>query len=342
MGAPRNGAINLGTTYNVPMRYVAAAIQFEPTFARPDVNVPRLVSLAEEAALGGARLVVLPEMANIGYCFASRDEVSPFVQTVPGPFTRQLEAIAARRGCVIVCGMGEVDEESDLYYNTAVVVGPQGYVGKYRKTHFFSADAKWAVEGDLGFPVWETPVGRLGVEVCMDATYPETGRLLALQGAQVICFPTNWVGSIPPDHRWISQAFENGVYWVAANRCGSERGLEFLGGSCLIGPDGSVATTASTRDEILYGEIDLDGADTRRFRAGHTENKLADRRPALYREMLQNPYTWSPAYYHSLFGAAGLPEPRSSSIAVVQWPRSLSHVPVGPGAVRRGLPAGTR
>ena len=177
-------------------------------------------------------------MANIGYCFASREEVSPFVQPVPGPFTRQLEEIAARHGCVIVCGMGEVDEESDLYYNTAVVVGPQGYVGKYRKTHFFSADAKWAVEGDLGFPVWDTPVGRLGVEVCMDATYPETGRLLALQGAEVICFPTNWVGSIPPDHRWISQAFENGVYWIAANRCGSERGLEFLGGSCVIGPDG--------------------------------------------------------------------------------------------------------
>ncbi|HEY8685205.1 MAG TPA: nitrilase-related carbon-nitrogen hydrolase, partial [Chloroflexota bacterium] len=163
------------------MRYTAAAVQFEPSLARPDLNVPRLLALAEEAAARGARLVVLPEMANIGYCFDSRAEVSPFVQPVPGPFTRQLEAIASRQGCVIVAGMGEVDEESDLYYNTAVVVGPHGYLGKYRKTHFFSADAKWAVEGDLGLPVWDTPVGRLGVEVCMDSTYPETGRLLALQ-----------------------------------------------------------------------------------------------------------------------------------------------------------------
>jgi predicted amidohydrolase len=331
--------MHMPATYNMPMRYMGAAVQFEPTFARPDLNVPRLLSLAEEAATHGARLVVLPEMANIGYCFESRTEVSSFVQPVPGPFTRQLEEVASRHGCVVVCGVGEVEEESGLYYNTAVVVGPHGYLGKYRKTHFFSADAKWAVEGDLGLPVWDTPVGRLGVEVCMDATYPETGRLLALQGAQVICFPTNWVGSIPPDHRWISQAFENGVYWIAANRCGHERGLEFLGGSCIIAPDGHMQTVASSRDEIVYGEIDLDRADSRCFSVDRPEDKLADRRPGLYQEMLRAPYTWSPAYYHSLYGSPGLPEPRSSHIAVVQWPRSESAVPASVAAVCALLPA---
>lgn len=322
------------------MRYTAAAIQFEPTFARPDLNVPRLLALTEEAATHGARLVVLPEMANIGYCFAGREEVSSLVQPVPGPFTRQLEEIASRHGCVVVCGMGEVDEESDLYYNTAVVVGPQGYLGKYRKTHFFSADARWAVEGDLGLPVWDTPVGRLGVEVCMDATYPETGRLLALQGAEVICFPTNWIGSIPPDHRWISQAFENGVYWIAANRCGCERGLEFLGGSGVIGPDGVVQTVASSADEIAYGEIDLEVAASRRFRTAHPEHKLEDRRPESYREMMQTPYTWSPAFYHSLYGSPGLPEPRSSRIAVVQSARPGSDRPPDVAAVRSLLSEG--
>jgi predicted amidohydrolase len=326
-------------TYNAAMKYIAAAIQFEPILGRPDVNVPRLLALAEEAAMQGARLVVLPEMANIGYCFESRQEVSSFLQPVPGPFTRQLEAITARHGCVIVCGTGEVDEESDLYYNTAVIVAPQGYLGKYRKTHFFSADAKWAVEGDLGLPIWDTPVGRLGVEVCMDATYPETGRLLALQGAEVICFPTNWVGSIPPDNRWISQAFENGVYWVAANRCGHERGLEFLGGSCIVGPNGHAQSIASCPNEVVYGEIDRDLASSRRFRMGRPEHKLTDRRPELYREMLQTPYTWSPAYYHSLYGSPGLPEARSSRIAVVQWPRSATDIPAGSAAMCGLLPA---
>jgi predicted amidohydrolase len=321
------------------MRYVAAAIQFEPTLARPDLNVPSLLSLVEEAALHGARLVVLPEMANIGYCFDSREEVAPYLQPVPGPFTRQLEEVAARRGCVIVCGVGEVDEESDLYYNTAIVVGPQGYLGKYRKTHFFSADAKWAVEGDVGFPVWDTAVGRLGVEVCMDATYPEAGRLLALQGAEVICFPTNWVGSITPDHRWMSQAFENGVYWVTANRFGSERGLEFLGGSGIIAPDGTVRALASPGDGIVYAEIDLELARSRRFDTSRTEHKLADRRPELYLEMLQTPYTWSAAFYHSLYGSPGLPEPRSSRIAVVQCERPASDRPVTIDSVRSLLPA---
>jgi predicted amidohydrolase len=320
------------------MKYVAAAVQFEPKFARPDLNVPRLLALIEEAAVRGARLIVLPEMSNIGYCFESREEVAPYVQPVPGPFTRQIEEVSAHHGCVVVCGTGEVDEESDLYYNTAIVVGPQGYLGKYRKTHFFSADAKWAVEGDLGFPVWDTAVGRLGVEVCMDAIYPEAGRLLALQGAQVICFPTNWIGSVTPDHRWISQAFENGVYWVSANRFGEERGLEFPGGSGIIAPDGTVQVVASPDDEIVYAEIDLEFAGSRRFQADRPEHKLTDRRPDLYPEMLQTPYTWSPAFYHSLYGSPGLPEPRSSRIAVLQVEHPTSDRPATVDSIRSLLP----
>jgi predicted amidohydrolase len=322
------------------MQYVAAAIQFEPTFARPDLNVPRILTLIEDAAVRGARLIVLPEMANIGYCFDSREEIAPYVQPVPGPFTRQIEEVAARHGCVVVCGVGEVDEESDLYYNTAIVVGPHGYLGKYRKIHFFSADAKWAVEGDLGFPVWDTSVGRLGVEVCMDATYPEAGRLLALQGADVVCFPTNWIGNATPDHRWISQAFENGVYWVAANRFGRERGLEFPGGSSIIAPDGAVQVVASPDDEIVYAEIDLELTGSRRFQIDRPEHKLTDRRPDLYPEMLQTPYTWSPAFYHSLYGAPGLPESRSSHIAVVQVERPVSNRPATVDSIRSLLPSG--
>lgn len=315
------------------MKYLAAAIQFEPELGRPDANVPHLLSLAEEAALHGARLIVLPEMANVGYCFADRTEIAPYVQPVPGAFTSQVEALAARYACVVVCGMGEVDGDSGLYYNTAMVVGPQGYLGKYRKTHFFSADAKWAVEGDLGFPVWDTPVGRLGVAICMDATYPEVGRLLALQGAEVVCFPTNWVGSHTPDHRWMSQAYENGVYWIAANRCGHERGLQFLGGSSVIAPDGQVRSLAGPDDRIVYGEIDLAVAGAHRYGDARPEHKLADRRPELYREMMQAPYTWSPAYYHTLYGSPGLPEPRSSRVAIVQCDRPSADFPVTPSSV---------
>jgi predicted amidohydrolase len=227
---------------------------------------------------------------------------------------------------VVVCGLGEVDEESGLFYNTAVVVGPDGYLGKYRKTHFFSADAKWAVEGNLGLPVWDTRLGKVGVEVCMDATYPETGRLLALQGAEVICFSTNWVGSSTPDHRWLSQAFENGVYWIAADRWGRERGMQFMGGSCIAGPDGEVLAVLPSGDGIIYAEIDTDRVANRGYTRPGKERKLADRRPEAYREMLQTPYSWSPTFFHTLYGEPGLPAPQASTVAVVQCSAPLPAV----------------
>jgi predicted amidohydrolase len=221
---------------------------------------------------------------------------------------------------VIVAGLAEVDPETGLYYSTAVVVGPDGYIGKYRKVHQFAGDAKWSLEGDLGFPVFETPAGRIGVEICMDAIYPESGRLLALAGAQIICFPTNWVGhGGHPSQRWITQAFENGVYLIAADRWGEERGVQFQGGSCIVAPDGAIEAAATTGNAIIYGTIDLARTEARSFAPGTTEDKLADRRPDLYREMLQNTYGFVPAYYHRLFDRPGLPEPRRSEVGVLQF-----------------------
>lgn len=283
-------------------------------------NRSRLRAMLEEAAAAGARLIVAPEMAPCAYCFQDRAEIAPHVETVPGPFTDLLCEIAGRFGCVIVAGLAEADPETDLYYNTAAVVGPDGFIGKYRKIHQFAGDAKWSLEGDLGFPVWDTPVGRIGVEICMDAIYPESGRLLALQGAEIICFPTNWVGSGGlPSQRWITQAYENGLYVVAADRWGEERGVQFQGGSCIVTPDGTVEASAGTGDAIIYGTIDLAGPERHPFSPESSEDKLADRRPALYRDMLQNTYGFVPAYYHRLFDRPGLPAPRVSTVAALQF-----------------------
>lgn len=302
------------------MQFTAAAIQFEPVMGEDEQNRARLLAMLEEAAATGARLIVAPEMAPCAYCFQDRAEIAPHVETVPGPLTDRLIDVAGRHGCVIVAGLAEVDPDTDLYFNTVAVVGPEGYIGKYRKIHQFAADAKWSLEGDLGFPVWDTPVGRIGVEICMDAIYPESGRLLALRGAQIICFPTNWIGSGGlPSERWITQAYENGTYLVAADRWGEERGVQFQGGSCIVAPDGAVEASATTGDTIVYGTIDLARTEHRLFAAGSAEDKLADRRPALYREMLQNTYGFVPAYYHRLFDRPGLPQPRMSTIAALQF-----------------------
>jgi predicted amidohydrolase len=155
----------------------------------------------------------------------------------------------------------------------------------------------------------------------MDATYPESGRLLALAGAQVICYPTNWVGrSSTPDHRWLAQAFENGVYWIAANRSDEERGLPFTGNTCILNPDGRIQAVCSGGEGIVYGEIDLDRTNPRSFDEAQVEEKLLDRRPDLYRPVLQNTYGWSPTYFQRLYGSPGLPAPRTSRVAALQLP----------------------
>ena len=95
---------------------------------------------------------------------------------------------------------------------------------------------KWAKDGDLGLPVWETPLGRIGIMICMDAGYFEPARLLALAGADVLCFPTNWLGEKSPSPAWMTRAYENGCFLIGANRYGLERGVQFSGGSACSTP----------------------------------------------------------------------------------------------------------
>ena len=169
-----------------PMPYRAAAIQFEPTLFDKSANLEALLRLTGEAAAGGAKLIVTPEMATTAYCWATRDEVASDVEPVPGPTTRRFAEIAADHDCWIVVGLAEVDLETGVYYNSAVLIGPEGPVGLYRKTHAYISEPKWAKDGDLGLPVFETPIGRIAITICMDACYPETARVPALAGADVI------------------------------------------------------------------------------------------------------------------------------------------------------------
>jgi predicted amidohydrolase len=203
-----------------PAPYQAAVIQFEPRVFAKEANLVALLRLTEEAATGGAKLIVTPEMATTGYCWASREEIASEVEPIPGPTTARFAEIAARYGCWIVVGLPEVDPQTGVFYNTAVLIGPDGPLGRYRKTHAYISEPKWAKDGDLGLPVFETPLGRIAMTICMDACYPETARVPALAGADVICFPTNWLTEKSPSPSWMARAAENGVYFLAANRYG--------------------------------------------------------------------------------------------------------------------------
>lgn len=304
-----------------PPPYLAAAVQFEPTLGARDANVSGLVSLTVEAFRRGARLVVLPEMATTGYCWADRAEATPHVEPIPGPTTEAFADVARDHDGLVVVGMAEVDPVTNAFYNSAALVGPGGVAGVYRKTHAYITETRWARDGDLGIPVFDTPLGRLGILICMDAEYPEAARLLALDGCDVVCFPTNWLGEKCPSAFWMTRAWENGAYWVASNRYGVERGVHFSGGSAIIAPDGTPLDAVDTGDGIALAEIDVAGARKER------REQLRERRPHQYEPLALNTYLWPSAMTAAADDVAaldGMParqEPMDARVAVlsVAW-----------------------
>ncbi|HWJ75567.1 MAG TPA: nitrilase family protein [Kaistia sp.] len=271
-----------------------ASIQMEPLIGATERNVARSVALIEEAAAKGARLVVLPELCNTGYVFESRTEAQGLAETIPdGPSTRAWLDVARRLGLVIVAGITERD--GALLYNSAVIVGPDGLIGRYRKVHLWGDEALYFAPGNLGFPVFDTPFGRIGCHICYDCWFPESFRLAALQGAEIVCVPTNWVpipGQDPKREAManiivMGAAHSNSVFVVCADRVGTERGQPFIGQSLIVGQTGwPVAGPASyDGEEILIATVNL--ADARRKRNWNDFNQvMRDRRRDVYDEML--------------------------------------------------------
>jgi predicted amidohydrolase len=271
-----------------------ACIQMEPVVGKKDRNVKRSLELAETAAAQGARLMVLPELCNTGYVFESREEAFALAEEVPqGPTCKAWMDIAQRHGAHVVAGISERDGQA--LYNAAVVIGPSGYVGTFRKMHLWGAENLFFEPGNLGFPVFKTPLGRIGTFICYDGWFPESYRLCALQGADIVCIPTNWVPIPGQDAKreamanilCMAAAHTNSMFVAAADRVGVERGQPFIGQSVIVSYTGwPIGGPASPeREEIIYAEANL--ADARRKRNWNEYNQvLRDRRIDVYDEML--------------------------------------------------------
>jgi predicted amidohydrolase len=269
-----------------------AAIQMEPRFGAKEHNVKKQLDLIRKAAAQGVRLVVLPELGNTGYIFNSRDEVIGLAETVPdGPSCEAWIKVAQEAGLYVCAGVAERD--GDRFYNTAVLVGPSGFVGKYRKIHLWDEEKLFFEPGNLGLPVFHLPFGRVGIMICYDGWHPEVARILALQGADVICDPTCWVlvpGIVTPENPvsayvHMASAHVNGVFMICADRCGTERGCVFLGNSCVAGPGGFIAGPASfEKEEIVTAEFNTVQARYRHWT--DLANPLADRRTDVYDALL--------------------------------------------------------
>lgn len=297
------------------MKYKVASINCDPKMYEKERNITEQLALVEEAAKNGAKLIATPEMATTGYCWYDRAEVKPFVEPIPGPTTDRFQAIAKKYDCYIVIGMPEVDPKTDVYYNSAALIGPDGIIGVHRKSHQYIAEPKWAKEGDLDHQVFETPIGNIAMLICMDIHFVETARLDGLRGADVIVHISNWLAEKTPAPYWLTRAFDNGVYVLEANRTGLERTVQFGGGSVLINPDGTINSYEDTAP-IMYGEVEIEKARAKKFANGG--NKMLERRPAEYQEMLLNKYLWNPLDFHTLYGYDPLPKGKVSKISVAQ------------------------
>jgi predicted amidohydrolase len=275
-----------------------SVIQFDPQCGASNCqgNLARSLALAQQASDEGANLIVLPELANTGYAFLGRSEAFDLAENVPfGPSVQAWMEFARKQQVYLVAGLAE--REGVKLYDTAVLVGPDGFIGKYRKAHLWNQEKLWFTPGDVGFPVFDTPIGRIGLMICWDVWFPEVPRLLALQGADIICSLNNWVWTPPPlfdatgkcmaSYLTIGAAHMNNVFIAAANRIGTDRGDRFLGCSLIAGTNGWPIGEVASADEqtILYADIDLVSA--RSALVWNNLNDLPrDRRSDLYDAML--------------------------------------------------------
>lgn len=285
-----------------------AALQYDMQVGMENkkFNVEESVRRIHLAADDGARLIVLPELCNTGYTFETRENAYAHAETVPdGPTCAAWIAAAAERDVYIVAGITESDTDGIRLYDTAVLIGPDGFIGKYRKAHLWNKEKLWFTPGDNGFPVFETKLGRIGLLICWDIWFPEVPRILANQGADIICSVNNWVWTPPPlfdragncmaTYLTMAAAHQNNIPIVAADRIGSEpQDAKFLGCSVITGangwPLGEIAS--AEEEEVLYAEIDISA--TRQAMIWNDLNDLVrDRRVDLYDSMLG--YTQAPA-----------------------------------------------
>src|SRR2546423_7748279 len=271
-----------------PMRVAVA--QLDPKLAEKERNLDACLASLDEAVAAGAELLVLPEAAIPGYMFESAEEALPYAEEIPGPSTEALEDACRRLDAYVCCGL--IERSGDRLHNSAVLVGPDGLIGSYRKTHlpFLGVD-RFTVPGDV-LPVFDTALGRIGVEICYDLRFPEATRTLALAGADIVAHPTAFpvAARIQTELITVARAAENRIYLLTANRVGKERSGEFCGWSQIVDPYGvRLAEAGATEEVLLVADIDVERARDKDYLipAEYELSLFGDRRPDLYGALVE-------------------------------------------------------
>ena len=252
------------------INFKAAAVAYDPAWGDLDGNIERMVKGVEDVGKQGVKLAVLPETANMGYIFDNFAMAKPFLDTVPGKTTEALAVVTRKYHMYVAVGLGEIDPTSGLGYNTSALIGPEGYIGKYRKHGLNSQDQRWTSVGNLGFPVFDTELGRISLLICYDDTYWQYARLALLHQVDIIAWssvsdrvmPGTPADKAKGDHSTIATvqhlSADTGAWVVAATRNGIETNpitkqqLYYNGGSSIWGPMGNkVAQLPVMKPEVL-------------------------------------------------------------------------------------------
>jgi predicted amidohydrolase len=260
--------------------------QYHPEFGAPKRNLEKV-----EDSLAGveADIIVLPELAFTGYFFEDRDELRQLAEEVSdSPTVRGLSRLCRKKSFYLVAGFAERYQKR--LYNAALVIGPRGLVHCYRKLHLFNTEKEYFDPGDTPLQTIEIRGAKIGVMICFDWVFPEVARSLALQGADLLCHPSNLVLTYC-QKTMSTRSLENAVYSITANRIGKEarpRGeLEFTGRSQIVGPRGEVIASSGFDDEaVVLKDIDLSAARNKFMTPKN--NLFADRRPAFYNSLARS------------------------------------------------------
>ncbi len=258
-------------------------VQFGPLLGKVKANIEMVNNLILSSP--ECDIYILPELANSGYRFKNKEEALKYSEEInDSEFLNALMSIANDRGAHIITGFCERAENK--LYNSSVLIGPMGIMGSYRKLHLFMDEKDIFEPGDKGLPVFDTPVGKIGMLVCFDWMFPEAWRVLALKGAQIIAHPSNLVlpycQSVIP-----SYALVNKCYIATANRIGKERDLHFTGQSVLASPKGELLLKGSEKQSmVLHETIDLSLTNDKYITPRN--HLLDDRRTDVYGDLMMS------------------------------------------------------
>jgi 5-aminopentanamidase len=269
---------------------VVAACQLALSVGDLAGNRATAAAAVAEAAGQGADLVVLPELCDSGYVFSGAEEARALAAPAAGSATlREWQELSRQHATVIVGGFCELGGDG-LLYNSAAVVGADGVLAVYRKAHLWDAEKLVFTPGGGSPPVVDLPFGRVGLMICYDLEFPEWVRLPVLDGADLVAAPVNWPAAPVPAGERPSEVVKaqadasvNGVFVMVADRCRAERGIGWVGGTVIVGPDGYplAGPVVADRPCIVTARCDLTQARDKTITVHN--DVLADRRPALYR-----------------------------------------------------------